>query len=271
LFAAVSTLDDPQVAVTVYSNDGSALAWSGRPSELPGARLTGPAALLVAPGASGLRLVLVRPVADVGSETPRQVGTVVAEVPLPASRAPQGLGTEALTWTGAAVMVALRPGYEGGGALGSRDAFVLTDLAGRSLLEGRVRLDDVAAARLIVRQRTFAALLGLTALFTAWLSVPLLAWRRRARTPEALLGRTAALAGVIVGARAVAWSAVPLAGAIAPLSGSQPVAFPAFWWLRSPVDFLLTAAACLAIVILASDAVTRLRVGLRRTRVSPAR
>ncbi|MBP1603430.1 MAG: kinE 2, partial [Acidobacteria bacterium] len=252
-----------------YGSDGSPLAWSGRPSELPGARLNGPAALLVAPGASGLRLVLVRPVAAAEGEPSRQVGTVVAEVPLPTSRSPRGLGTEALTWTSAAVTVSLRPGYEGGGAFRSPEAFVLTDLAGRSLLEGRVRLDDVAAARLAIRDRTFAALIGLTALFMAWLSVPLLAWRRGARTPEALLVRTTVLAGLIAGARAVAWAAVPLTGAVAPLNGPQPVGAQAFWWLRSPIDFFLSAAACLAIVILASDVVTRLRVGLRRTRISP--
>jgi len=270
LFAAVAAPDGAPVAVTVYGNDGSPLAWSGRPSELPGARLTGPAALLVAPGASGLRLILVRPVAAAEGEPPKPIGTVVAEVPLPTSRSPQGLGTEALTWTGAAVTVALRPGYEGGGAYRSSDAFVLLDLAGRSLLEGRVRLDDVTAARRAVRARTFAALLGLTALFIVWLSVPLMAWRRGARTPGALLIRTAVLAGLIAGARAVAWAAVPLAGAVAPLGGSGPAAVPAYWWLRSPLDFLLTAAACLALVILASDAVTRLRIGLRQARISPA-
>ena len=41
-------------------------------------------------------------------------------------------------------------------------------------------------------------------------------------------------------------------------------------WLRSPADFLLSAMACLAGVILAGDVVTRLRLGLRRARVSPA-
>jgi signal transduction histidine kinase len=270
LFAALASMDGAQLAVTVYGSDGSPLAWSGRPSELPGARITGPAALLVAPGASGLRLVLVRPVEATESEPPRQLGAVVAEVPLPTSRSAHGIGAEALTWTGAAVTVALRPGYEGGGASSSPDAFVLTDLAGRSLLEGRVRLDDVAAARLAMRQRTSAALIGLTALFMAWLAVPVLAWRRAARTPGAWLGRTAVIAGFIAGARAVAWAAVPRAGGVAPLGGSGPAAVPAVLWMRSPADFLLTAAACLAIVILASDVVTRLRVGLRRTRRSPS-
>ena len=36
LFTALASLDGSQVAVTVYGSDGSPLAWSGRPSELPG-------------------------------------------------------------------------------------------------------------------------------------------------------------------------------------------------------------------------------------------
>jgi signal transduction histidine kinase len=270
LFAALAAIDGTQVAVTVYSGDGSPVAWSGRPSEIPGARINGPAALLIAPGASGLRLVLVRPVDTAEPGATRHAGIVVAEAPLPTGRSPRGLGTEALTWTGAAVPVVLRPGFEGGGASRSPEVFVLTDLDGRSLLEGRVRAGDVAAARLSLRAKTTAALVGLTALFVAWLSVPVIAWRRNARAPEALAVRSVVLAALVVGARAVAWVAVPLADMEAPLSGAQPVPAPASWWLRSPADFLLTSVACLAFVILASDLVTRLRLGLRRTRVSPA-
>ena len=82
----------------------------GARRNFPGARLTGPAALLVAPGASGLRLVLVRPVARRRRRVARTSAPLSRKSPLPTSRSPQGLGAEALTWTGAAVTVALRPG-----------------------------------------------------------------------------------------------------------------------------------------------------------------
>jgi signal transduction histidine kinase len=270
LFAELAAIGDSKVAISVYGSDGAPLAWSGRPSELPGARISGPAALLVAPGASGLRLVLVHPVAAAGSEPARQTGTLVAEVALPTSRSSHRLGPEALTWTGAPVPVALRPGYEGGGESQSPEAFVLTDLAGRSLLEGRVRAVDVAAARRTIRDRTLAALFGLTALFLAWLSVPMMAWRREVRTAQAVLARSAALIVLVAAARAVAWTAVPLAGAVSPIGGAQALRPAALLWLRSPIDFLLTSTACLAFVLLAGDLVARLRVGLRRMRVSPA-
>ena len=117
-----------QVAITVYGSDAAPLAWSGRPSELPGARISGPAALLVAPGASGLRLVLVQP----GRRGRRRAGQAGRHRRRrsprfrPAGRPHAVSGPEALTWTGAPVPVALRPGYEGGG---------------ESQLAGRVRPD----------------------------------------------------------------------------------------------------------------------------------
>ncbi len=191
-------------------------------------------------------------------------------LPLPTSRSSHGLGTDGLTWTGAPVPVALRPGYEGGGESRSPEAFVLTDLDGRALLEGRVETAHVAAARDTIRDRTLAALIGLTALFLAWLSVALLAWGRAARAPAATAMRVAVLVGVVAAARAAAWIAVPLVGAVAPLSRVDSVPPLAMLWLRSPADFLLSSMACLAGVILAGDVVTRLRLGLRRARVSPA-
>jgi len=270
LFAELATISGTSIAMTVYGSDGAPLAWSGRPSELPGARIAGSAALLVAPGASGLRLVLVHPVPEAGDRQTKQLGTIVAETALPTGGSARGLGTETLTWTSAPVPVPLRPGYEGGGESRSPDAFVLTDLGGRALLEGWVQAADVAAARATVRDRTLAALLGLTALFLAWLSVPLVAWRRSARSPGAVLARSVLLAGIIAAARGVAWIAVPLAGAVAPLGGDRPVPAGALLWLRSPADFALTSMACLAGALLLSDVMTRLRLGLRRARVSPA-
>ena len=270
LFAALAPSTEADVSLTVYSADAAPLAWFGRPSELPRSRLTGPAALFVAPGASGLRLFLVRPVSGADGEVSRRAGTVVAEVPLPASRPSRGVGADAVIWTNSPVPVRLRAGYEGGGESRSADAFLLTDLDGKTLLEGQVQRSDVMAARRAVRDRTFATLLGLLALVVAALSVPLLAWRRDSRGPIELLGRTLLIVGVVAAARAVAWAAVPLAGAVTPLGGSQSAPLATSGWLRSPLDFLLTAAACLSVVILASDSATRLRIALRRIRTLPA-
>ncbi|MCX6552429.1 MAG: hypothetical protein NTY02_15735, partial [Acidobacteria bacterium] len=77
-------------AVTVYGADGTPLAWSGRPSDLPRPSVSGPEALLIAPGPSGPRLVRVQPVTGEHPERPgevaRRVGSIVAETPLPVTR-----------------------------------------------------------------------------------------------------------------------------------------------------------------------------------------
>ena len=200
--------------MTVYGSDATPLAWSGRPSELPGARIAGSAALLVAPGASGLRLVLVHPVPAGGDGQTDSAAPSSPNPRSPTGGSARGLGTEALTWTSAPVPVPLRPGYEGGGESRSPEAFVLTDLDGRALLEGWVP-DRRCRGRSAPRSGTGRSppSSGSAALFLAWLSVPLVAWRRSARSPGAVLAQSALLAGIIAAARGVAWIAVPLAGA----------------------------------------------------------
>lgn len=266
LFSSLAIPTGRDVSVTVYSADAVPLAWAGRPSDLPRARLTSAAALLVAPGASGPRLARIQPVVDVRGDSARRVGTVVAEAPLPSSRSARGIGPDALVWPTSLVPVSLRARYEGAGEARSSDAFFLTDAAGRPLLEGRILPSDVAGARKTVRGRTAAALLWVCAVFAIWTTAPLLAWRRAARTPGALIGRSAVIAAVILAARALAWLAVPLGGLVSRIDSSGTAPMDLRPLLRSPVDFLLTAVATLGLVALLGDGITRMRVALRRTR-----
>ena len=72
------------LAVTIYGPDAIARAWSGRPSELPRARILGEAALFAAPGPLGLRLVHLEPVIDrsatvTSSGLPRRLGSIAVE------------------------------------------------------------------------------------------------------------------------------------------------------------------------------------------------
>jgi signal transduction histidine kinase len=266
LFAALVLPDGRDLSITIYTADAVPLAWAGRPSDLPRARLTGPSALLVAPGASGPRLARVQPVIDASTQPPRRVGTVVAESPLPSTRLARGMGPESLTWPSSLVPVSLRAGYEGAGEARSAGAFVLTDTAGRPLLEGRVAAEDIAGARATVRARTQAGLLAVCTLFCIWLTAPLIAWRRVAQTPATAVGRTLLVAALVLAARALAWMAAPLAGLASPMGTLGAASSALSPGLRSPLDFLLTAIAALALVALLSDSVTRLRVTLRRVR-----
>ena len=265
LFESIRTTS-PEVSITVYSAEGEPLAWAGRPSDLVRAVVTGPGALRVAPGASGPRLFRVQPVLDGSSEARRRVGTVVAECPLPSAGAPPGMGRADVVWPTALVDVPLRARYQGAGADPQPNAFVLTDSAGKALLEGRVDDAAVAAARRLVRRRTAAALLGICALFCAWLVGPILDWRRGAPSLRAALYRTGLCTLAIVLARLIAWAGLGLWSA-EPSMGTLADT-PAFWrvLLRSPFDFALSAAMAVALVALAGDGLARLRTRLRDRR-----
>jgi len=80
--AAVVSEDDPyDSALTIYGNDGEPVAWSGRPTELLADRLQGDEAWFAALGASGLRLMYVRPV----MENATRLGTIAVERPVTVS------------------------------------------------------------------------------------------------------------------------------------------------------------------------------------------
>src|SRR4030095_10063194 len=80
--AVVTPKDNPaDAAVTIYGGDGEPVAWAGRPTELVADRLQAAEAWFVALGASGLRLIYVRPVIENGT----RIGTIAVERPVTVS------------------------------------------------------------------------------------------------------------------------------------------------------------------------------------------
>ena len=76
--AAVVSEDAPyDSALTIYGSDGEPVAWAGRPTDLLADRLQGEEAWFAALGASGLRLMYVRPVTENGT----RLGTIAVERP----------------------------------------------------------------------------------------------------------------------------------------------------------------------------------------------
>ena len=67
-------------ALTIYTADGEPIAWAGRTTNLPSDRLEGEEAWFAAPGASGLRLLYVKPVIENGM----RLGTIAVERPVTA-------------------------------------------------------------------------------------------------------------------------------------------------------------------------------------------
>ncbi|MCX6552913.1 MAG: HAMP domain-containing sensor histidine kinase [Acidobacteria bacterium] len=203
---------------------------------------------------------------DRPADVARRVGSVVAEMPLPVTRPNQGISSREMIWQTTLVPVALRARYEGAGEDRNAGVFVLTDAAGKPLLEGRVRREDVEAARAHVRRRTAAAVMAVGALFCAWIAIPLMEWRRAARKLPSALVRMACVAAVVILARVLAWLAVGY-GDLLPAIDTLVQAGPAWrLLLRSPIDFLCSAGAALALVALLGDGLSRLRTSLRSVR-----
>ncbi|MEO7191532.1 MAG: HAMP domain-containing sensor histidine kinase [Vicinamibacterales bacterium] len=211
LTGLAAPVDQHGVAVTLYvpARSGrtfSVLAWTNGPGErsLSSERLNGPAALFVAPGNAGMRLMALRPV-EVGG---RRVGVAVAETVIaPATGADASALARRITEAGPAPRylattfgpVALNPQFSR-----TRDdltpvnGFIVADPDGAALVEVHFDPVQLAQARAMFRRRALALsllpLLGVTALL-----VPVTMARRRMGQPARVwIGWTLAASALVV-------------------------------------------------------------------------
>jgi signal transduction histidine kinase len=261
------------ISVTVYSAAVFPIAWSGRPSDVPRARAAGGAAMFVAPGPLGPRLVSVQPVTGVdptragfSAAAPRvRLATIVTERLLPSDPPDEGRPGETVVWTIAGVTVPLRARYQGaGGYTSSPGWFTLNAPDGSPLLEGQVRPAQVARARQARHRELFAVLLLIAAVCCTLAAAPLLAWRVTSRAPLAFTWATVLAMSAVCLGRVLAWFALPW------LSSDLPSNAPLVPALRSVTDFLLTSAAALLLVLILGSSILHARRGLRRFRRDPA-
>ena len=226
LFARVGTLADPDgaapVAVTVFvptpaaSQSHRVLAWSDGPGvqSLAADRLSGPAALFVAPGHAGLRLVAVEPV-TLGDQ---RIAVAVAETVLtPADRRLE-------TSRGAVTVV--EP-YAGTGRPPDDGAFVVTRSDGAPLVEVEVDPAALRAHRAGYLRRALAAALVPVSLALTLIALLVANWPARfGRRPAwertlrfALLATAATFAYValarLAGLPAIATAAILAVGLLA--------------------------------------------------------
>lgn len=252
LTARLLTASRPAVdAVSVYDAAGRPVAWAGRPSSLPAERLSGPSAVFTAPGPLGVRLVRVEPL--VAREAGRRDGVVVAEAILTRDGAPgEPRGTRLAD--ASPVRLHLQPAYEGVHERTAENAFPLTAPGGRVLLTASVSASDLAALRATYRQRTVAAAWLTLALGLAVIAAVVRHHQERQRRAVRAASLTLAALGAILAARASAGLAVPASWrwgqAPPPLDGA---------WLWSPADWLASALAALACVVLLLDLLERWR------------
>ncbi len=208
--------------VTVHGVGPAApVAWAGRVSDLPTDRIRGPAALFIAPGALGPRLVRVEPVEATSASTPgtparsdergpaRRIGTIVTEQLL------------AFSVATSIVPVTLGTRLSGASAEGPY-TFTIASSSGQILVDASVLPGDLAAARQRWRDGTRAlvvAILALTLLLCASAALD----RRRPQTVRQAIAVTvlAIVVGVAAWAlivRLLPWTSLP-ATALAALAG----------------------------------------------------
>ena len=265
--AIITRYADGDLAITVYAADGTPIAWSGRPSELPRDRLAGPQSLFIAPGPLGLRLVRLQPVTAAPGAGGRHIGAVATEALLSARRGVGGAVADRFTFDTSLAPVLLRPRYEGAEQSAGRDTFLVRSPSGDPLLEAQVSVAELARVRQQWRRTVAGAALAVVALTLLLMAAPLLTLRNRARTTGVYAAAAAGVAVIVLAARALLWSAVPSHWSATSLF--SPSTFAAGMLgplLRSPIDLLVTALALLALVALAGDALERLRLAGRRRR-----
>jgi signal transduction histidine kinase len=247
--------------VTIYGSSGAPVAWSGRPSDIPLDRLRGPAALFMAPGPIGPRLIHVEPLVDGGTPAVR-AGTIAAERVLGGVDGSVPGTTGALRLETSFVPVTLRGRYEGAGASTQPYRFLVPDGDGRPLLEAQVDPADLVALRARYREGSVSLALAVLAPAMLVVAVPVEQWRRGRRTPGELAIASGVLVALMLTARILLSAATPAGWMWSHGSGGESAPMLALFF-RSPVDLLATAALLVGLVALAADLVERRRLRVR--------
>ena len=156
--AALAAEEKRGTGVTVYDAAAAPIAWAGRTSNLS-RPLNGPAALFVAPGALGPRLVRIEPVVDATGPPPPALATMVVEQQLGAviERA-RAAATRSSSGTRS-----FRSRSASGSAMSRRRAaytFVIPSPGGGPLVDAEVSPAALAEARARWRGGTWAAVLS---------------------------------------------------------------------------------------------------------------
>jgi signal transduction histidine kinase len=269
--ALIRGMERGSAALTVYElgrGNTVPVAWAGRPSELPTERVNGPAALFIAPGPLGFRLVRIEPVTS--KPAGARVGTVAAERVFSEHSTVAGAARQRFSIETSLAEVSLRTRYEGAGERDDPASFLVRAPSGDPLLEATVDPADLRASRSEFRRGVIDVMLATLGLTLLLVCGPLLDRRALSRDVGAHAWCSLAIAGLVVAARAVFWLASP--------PGATPVLSPAVYaspelgpLFRHPIDFLLDGLAALALVVIATAELERWRLAVRGRRVAPFR
>jgi signal transduction histidine kinase len=269
----VASDSPPDAALTVYGADGTPLAWAGRPSEVLAERLRGAEAWFPTPVAQGLRLIFVQPVVNNGT----RVGTIAVERPLPSvngstpvTSSLQGAGAESYRVPTTLAPVSIQLPFEGAPPASDGVSFDVQAPSGQRLLTASVAPADLANTHERWRLATWSGVLAVIAITLLVLTAPLLDWRNRLRAPPTYTLAVLLVIACIIAARFMFFLAAPADWSSALVFSGDPYASALLGsLLSSPFDFLLTAGAAVAIVVLLLYAIEARRVYAWRRRQSP--
>ena len=256
-------------ALTVFAVNGTPLAWAGRPSQLPAARVGATESYFFSSTPLGPRLVYIRPV---GTGTSR-VGTIAAERSVVSAErlTPGGsLRLRAASDEPVAIRtrhasVTIQPAGAERPVPSNSDSFRIDSPDGEPLITATVSAGDLRATRGRWRRATWSLSLLTFAITVVLLVGPLLDWRNRTKKTSDYLRATLFAGLVVFAARIIARMASPADWSDSPVFSSAEYA--GTWpLLTSPFDFLLTAAAAGALTGLLLFAVEAWRVAGSRRR-----
>ena len=241
--------DEAPTGVTLFDSAAAPIAWAGRVSDLPTERVQGAAALVIAPGALGPRLIRVEPVVRSGV----RLATVVAEQSLGTTAGSPGLGdTFSMATSIAPVTLRVRPA--GTTTPAAPFHFIVPARDSAFVLEGEVAPTDLARSRGRWRDTTWAAVLAIVAVTLLLCMGPVIDMRRQSRETSRYVVLTAVLIVMIVAARVIVYFA------FAPIS---PPPGP------TPFDLLFTTLTMAGVVWLALDLIERRRYAPPRVKLLP--
>jgi len=245
-----------EAALTVYGPSGQALAWAGRPSEIPIERIESGPAWQLLESAFGPRLLHV---SSVNGTDGRRLGTLAVERSLGTVASLDGDGLDYLRST-AGTPVSLEPSVRAQEQGPSDEQFVVNDPDGRPLLLASLSRADIDRTARRWQRGSVSVALALLACTALLVCGPLLGWAMRARTLRLDLMVLAACIGAVVSARLLLRLASPADfTSVDVFSGAlyaSPLAAPL---LTSPFDFLLSALATASLVLIGMAALERVR------------
>ena len=249
--ARASAADAEEIAVTVYNEPGAAVAWAGRPSEIPRERVSGPRTLFVTRSPLGLRLVHVQPLT---APDGRRLGSVAAEHVIAPAPAGGALTSGDFTLPTPLAPAFLRLRHEVPADAPRDGTLHLRAPGGELLLEASVPPAALHAARSAWRRRVLATLIGVAGVTLLLLVGPALDRRAAARDERPFLRATAAALALTASGGWLLWAAAAV------LARGVPGA---------PVTLLAAGFTAASVVGLLAGPAARLRPVYRTRRRPP--